>query len=342
MIRLQWEAPKSVDAVRDAVQKAINLEFATIPPYLYAKFSILPGQNSAATQRIDAIVEQEMIHMCLACNIMNAIGGTVAISPPSYPGPLPGDVGGDLVIHLLPFSEAAMEQGMKIEEPVDPIDPPVLRVALAAEAAPEPVTIGEYYMRLDAALKNLDPADWHSDRNQIWDDQYFQGQIFRVNNYADAHQAISNIVSEGEGTPTAGDPLDFQHELAHFYRFEEIYRNRLLVKDDNPVRYAWGAPLGIDWSAVYPAISDPERHDFSADPPSARVAQCECNAAYSQMVAELTQAFGGQPNRLGNAIRQMFNLRMAAIQALQSPLADGHSVAGPSFRHEPGSIGGPV
>ena len=32
--------------------------------------------------------------MSLACNIMNAIGGTPAINPRATRGPLPGDVGG--------------------------------------------------------------------------------------------------------------------------------------------------------------------------------------------------------------------------------------------------------
>ena len=94
MIRLIWQAPKTLNDLHQLVQTAINLEFATLPPYLYAKFSIPEDENVAAFQRLSAIVGQEMIHMCLACNIMNAIGGFPKILPPSYPGPLPGDVGG--------------------------------------------------------------------------------------------------------------------------------------------------------------------------------------------------------------------------------------------------------
>jgi len=269
--------------------------------------------------------------MCLACNILNAIGGTPAINPPHYPGPLPGDVGGALVVSLLPFSKSAMQQGMAIEEPSKPIDPP----QLAALAAQPTVTIGEYYHRLDLALKALPASAWTANRNQISDTQFFPGQIFAVNNYDDAHRAISQIVSEGEGTPVTpdgkGSPLDFENELAHYYRFWELERNQVLVKDSNPVGYAWDGPLGVDWSAVYPAIPNPETHDFSRDPPAAQQAQLACNAAYSVMVNALTAAFRGATGGPGIAVRAMFDLRMAAIEALHTPLADGKLVAGPAF-----------
>lgn len=332
MIRVAWNEPNSVVDVLQLVQNAINLEFATLPPYLYAKFTILPGTNAAAMDRLNSVVREEMIHMCLACNIMNALGGTPGIQPPVYPGPLPGDVGGGLILHLLPFGEAAMEQGMAIEEPSVPIDPPQARAA-----AEEGITIGEYYERLDQALAALPASAWTADRNQITDSQYFQGELFAVNNYADAHRAISNIVSEGEGTPVSprnpGSPLDFQNFLAHYYRFWEVQRNRVLQKDPNPVGYAWGGPLGVDWQAVYPAIPDPELHDFSNDSAAAQEAQAACDAAYSAMVDALTAAFRGDPSGLGRGVRAMFDLRMAAIRALSTPLADGVSVAGPAFRY---------
>ncbi|MBP6748024.1 MAG: ferritin-like protein [Xanthomonadaceae bacterium] len=331
MIKVQWQAPQTLAEVQAAVQTAIDLEFSTLPPYLYAKMTILPESNPAALARLNTIVGQEMIHMCLACNIMNAIGGTVKINPPSYPGPLPGDIGGGLIIHLLPFSQAAMAQGMAIEEPSEPIDPPILKM----EAAITAVTIGEYYHLLDQVLAALPASAWIAGNKQIDDSQFFAGQIFPVNAYADAHKAITQIVSEGEGTPVSpngnGSPLTFQNELAHYYRFWEMEQNMVLVKDPNPVGYAWKGSLGIDWSQVYPAIADPESHDFSSDPPAARAAQTACNDAYTALVDALTSAFAGASAGMGIAVRAMFDLRMASIQALNTPLGDGISVAGPAF-----------
>ncbi len=337
MIRLKWVPIHSVADAQKMLQTAISVEFGTLPPYLYALHSILQDTNLPARERLQPIVLQEMIHMCLACNILNALGGTPKIIAPVYPGPLAGDIGPNgipLTIHLLPFSQAAIQQGMNIEQPDDPLEFPVLKFTAEA-AGPTAVSIGEFYRRVDAYLATLPPSTWKPDNHQIGDEQYFAGQIFPVNNYADAQRAISDIISEGEGSSTG--PLDFEDELAHYYRFEEIHRNQLLTKADNPAGFGWGAPLGVDWCAVYPAISDPGSHDFSHDPPAAQAAQVACNSAFSQMVDELNRAFNGEPGRLGNAVRAMFDLRMAMRLAFTTPLSDADRVAGPAFLYIPQS-----
>lgn len=332
MIRLQWKQLSSVEDAQEMLQTAIGVEFGTLPPYLYALFSIPPGENAEAAARIKSVALQEMIHMCLACNILNAIGGDPKLVAPRYPGPLPGDIGppgGEpLIIHLLPFSQAAMQQGMDIEQPEEIPDFPIVETLEAK--APEAMTIGQFYTALDQYLSTLPESAWKKNRNQIDDSQFFAGQLFAINGYADAHQAISDIVSEGEGTPQS--PLDFQNELAHFYRFGECYHNLVLQKADNPLGYQYGPEkLGIDWSAVFPAIPDPSTHDFSKDPPAAQAAQAACNEAYAQMIDALQLAVTGNAAQLGVAVRAMFDLRMAALVALATPLADPSLVAGPSF-----------
>jgi len=201
MIRLALKQPTSVDDARSMLQTAIGVEFGTLPPYLYALYSIRPGFNSQSRELIKSVVLQEMMHMCLASNILNALGCNPELKPQRYPGPLPGDIGPDgtpLTIHLLPFSRNAMEQGMSIEEPEDPPDFPE-REALALTAAPQTVTIGEFYRALDEFLATLPASAWHKNRNQVVDNQFFPGQLFAINNYDDAHKAIQEIVSEEEG-----------------------------------------------------------------------------------------------------------------------------------------------
>lgn len=339
MIRLQRQRLESVGDVQTALQTAVALEFSTIPAYLYTKFSIMPGTNAQAVDSLSSIVGQEMIHMCLACNILNAVGGTPRLTPPIYPGPLPGGIGHEgqpLIAHLLPFSPDAMKQGMDIEEPEDPIPFPVERLAMV-EGAPT-VTIGEFYAALDAFLAQLPISQWSPNRNQIGDAQFFAGQLFPVNGYADAHRAISIIVSEGEGTKQS--PLNFENGVAHYYRFGEVFHDKVLTKADNPQGYTWGPEsLGVDWNAVYPAISDPGTHDFSQEPPNAQAAQLACNKAYTLLVSELQRAVSGEQPRLGNAVRAMFDLRMAATVALTTPLNNRSKVAGPAFLYTPASSG---
>lgn len=336
MIRLQATPPSTVDDAIQMLQTAAGIEFGTLPPYLYAKFSIFPGTNAPAFERLTAVINQEMIHLCLVCNIINALGGDPQLKPPSYPCTL-GDIGppgGDpLMIHLLPFGPSAMAQGMAIEEPEEVPPFPMLKSTALAGGA---MTIGQYYALVDAFLATLPASAWTADRNQISDAQFFPGQLFPVGNYDDAHRAISQIVSEGEGAKD--DPLDFQNELAHYYRFGEICYDKVLTKIPEDPGYQWGPdPLGVDWSSAYPAIADPGQHDFSQDSAAAQAAQQACNAAFSGMVDALQQAINGEAGQLGAAVRQMFELRMAAMAALQIPLADGKSVAGPSFVYTSGS-----
>ncbi|MBI1771002.1 MAG: ferritin-like protein [Burkholderiales bacterium] len=336
MIRLQLSPITTVQQAQAMLQTAINVEFGTLPPYLYAQLTILPGTNAAAMARLKSITHQEMIHLCLAANILNALDGDdtpegkPTLQPPTYPGPLPGDIGSDgkvLTVHILPFGKPAMQQGMNIEMPVDPIDFPQLK--LLAATTSKAVTIGQFYEALDAYLKTLPASAWSSNNRQIADKQFFPGQLFAVNNYEDAHNAIQVIISEGEGT--SNDPLDFSKELAHFYRFEEMYRNQVLTSSDSPQGFSWGGPLGVNYSEVYPAIADPQTHDFSKEPAAARLAQDACTKAYSAMVDALNLAFRGDMAQLGIAVRKMFDLRMAAVEALHTPLADKSKVAGPAF-----------
>jgi len=339
MIYLEFKAIETVDDAIELLQMAIALEFSTLPPYLYALYSIRAGTNAAAFERIRFVAMEEMVHMCLACNILNALGTNPVLTAPNYPGPLPGGISGGgkepLIIHLLPFSKDAMAQAMAIEEPeAGPMDFP--HEALEA-AQPTFMTIGQFYHHLDGFLATLPASRWSRGRNQLDDRQFLAGKVFAVNGFTDAHRAIDGIVSEGEGTRDS--PLDFGGDVAHYYRFAEVFYDQVLTKADNSKGYAWKDKLGVDWNGVYPAIADPGSHDFSKDPPTARAAQDRCDAAFTRLVQELQRAVAGEGGRLGNAVRAMFDLRMAAKQALTVSLAVPTQVAGPSFRYRPSLVG---
>ncbi len=120
-----------VHAVQEALQNAIMLEHATIPVYLYALYSLDPARNAVIAAIVRSVVIEEMLHMNLACNILNALGGSPVIDTPgfipTYPGPLPGGVESELKVHLRPFSHDQLADFMKIEEPEEPLHFPVLQ-----------------------------------------------------------------------------------------------------------------------------------------------------------------------------------------------------------------------
>ncbi len=53
----------------------MQLEHATIPPYLTALYSIHPGTNSDAFHGPRVVAVEEMLHLTLAANLLNAVGG---------------------------------------------------------------------------------------------------------------------------------------------------------------------------------------------------------------------------------------------------------------------------
>src|SRR5579863_7901810 len=146
----------TVANVRASLQLAIELEHSTIPPYLYALFSITPGTNDEVSTIIRSVVVEEMLHMVLAANVLNSIGGRPAISKPNftprYPGPLPGGVEGQLEVHLRPFSKDQLATFIEIEEPRHTLDDQPLADQLGA------CTIGEFYTAISSALERVGPS----------------------------------------------------------------------------------------------------------------------------------------------------------------------------------------
>ena len=58
-----------ISSMQEHLQWAIQLEHATIPPYLCALYSIKEGHNPEATEILRSIFMEEMLHMTLAANI---------------------------------------------------------------------------------------------------------------------------------------------------------------------------------------------------------------------------------------------------------------------------------
>ena len=66
------ETARTVGWLKRSLAAAIKLEFATIPPYLTAMWSIR-GRDPVADTLLEIAVE-EMLHMALACNMLAGLG----------------------------------------------------------------------------------------------------------------------------------------------------------------------------------------------------------------------------------------------------------------------------
>jgi hypothetical protein len=343
MIRLDRKAIKAVEAahVREDLypwlQNAIELEHATIPPYLTAMYSLKPGTNAEIGRLIRSIVLEEMLHMTIVGNILIAIGGHPAINVPGfipkYPGPLPMSIGGsDFVVGIEAFSKPLVESVfMKIEEPEHPI--PVQTLAL--EAVPNFGTIGEFYAALAKKIAEFGNSIFTvpaSEQVLRWFDPE---RLFAITDVATAERGIALIVDEGEGTRT--DPFQSPGDPAHYYKFGEIFHGRKIIKTPTGFAYA-GAPIPFDPGGVYPMKPNPKPADFPPDS-QARTRIEEFSLAYSSLLNALHTAFNGEPAKINVAIGLMYELKMIAVSLMQTPAGDGSDrTAGPSYEY----IGAPA
>jgi hypothetical protein len=332
---------QQVSDLYPAVQAAVELEHSTIPPYLTALFSLKQGRNVEVAGIIESVVIEEMLHMTIACNLLNAIGGSPSISNPrfitSYPGPLPMGVHRSLTVGLAKATRALVHDVfMAIEEPEQPIDLPDGRprpMAEAPVAQPEFATIGQFYAAIAAKLAELDapPGSVFPDppRRQVTSTTWYpESQLFPIRDLDSARRAIAVIVDQGEGT--ASSPFDGD-EPAHYYRFGEIVHGRRIVRIDSDPGWAYaGAPVGLDPAGVWDLVTDAKAADYPVGS-RPRVLVDMFNAAYSRLLAGLHTAFNGEPEHLDMALSIMVEMRLTAQKLVATPVPGTTRYAAPTF-----------
>jgi hypothetical protein len=111
---------KTVGQLHNYLYAAIQLEHATLPPYLTALYSLRPGTNSDAYHILRVVAVEEMLHLTLAANLLNAVGGTPDLTGPDfvpgYPACLPSGAN-DFTVSRERFSKDCVKTFQKIERP---------------------------------------------------------------------------------------------------------------------------------------------------------------------------------------------------------------------------------
>ncbi|GAA2903597.1 hypothetical protein Acy02nite_28730 [Actinoplanes cyaneus] len=326
---------------------ALALEHATIPVYLTAYYSIHPTTNSDAAHIIRVTAVEEMLHLTLVANVLNAIGGSPSlIRPgfvPSYPTYLP-DGENDFTVDLRPFSPEAVETFCKIERPRKA---PEGDSRLVSTGASEPLlaasptaegfrfySIGEFYEEIIEGLGRLaaeDPKLFCGDDSRQVGPEYFYsggGDVIQVHDLASACRALSLIAEQGEGLDAG--VYDSGGELAHYYRFRQLQFGRYYQKGDKGDAPS-GPELDIDWDEVFKVKVSAKMSDYPAGSELAAAA-ADFNTEYGTFLALLTRSFNGEPDRLVEAIWYMFRLRDGFNRLMRNPLpgSDGLNAA-PTF-----------
>jgi hypothetical protein len=328
----------SIEELRYYLKKALVLEHATIPPYLSALYSIRPGTNLDARHILRAVAVEEMLHLTLVANVLNAIGGTPSLTypgfVPNYPAYLP-DGERDFMVSLERFSGKAVDMFLQIERPakVHVKQRFVKRSRHQNSLAPALLNrdpelhfynIGEFYAEILQGLDHL--YEKHGDalfcgdpKRQITPEYYYSGggDIVPVMSMESAKQALNLIIAQGEGH--GGAIEDEEGEISHYYRFQQLHLGQYYQQGDAP-----GKPTGerftVDWDAVYPMKTNAKLIDYYPKDSALYAVARDFNTAYFRFLKQLEEAFTGHPEVLIPAVGGMFCLRDKATALVRNPM----------------------
>lgn len=312
-------AINTVEELRSHVALATKVELSTIPPYLYAMYSI-KDQDSVSAKLIASVVVEEMLHVCLTANLTLAIGGEPAFgyeSIPRYPSLLAHHTPSLLLELTACTPDVVREIFMTIESPRAPGAPPEDDFF---------ETLGQFYAALENAVDDLDERfglfDNHQPERQLSDPSFYgpvlydaedSGGLLLVHDGASADEALEIIIHQGEGLTTErwADP-DHQ-ELTHYYKFERIADGT--------------APIGPVW----PVPDNPRTADF---PEGLQRVSNLFNALYGLVFVTMRDLYSGTQDQ-GMLIGRLYTLMSdclakTALYLVSQPL-DGETNAAPTF-----------
>jgi hypothetical protein len=339
----------TVERLHEYLRVALQLEHATIPPYLTALYSIRPGTNSDAYRIIRVVAVEEMLHLTLTANMLNAVGGSPDLTAPGfvpdYPAFLP-DGETDFQVSRQRFSREWVQNVLQIERPrktpgeqhrLVHRNVPKARRLLAVPDQPsmQYYSIGEFYAEIGRGFqylrREMGDALFSGDPSRQVTKEYFYsggGALITVTDLASAEAAIRLISEQGEGYD--GDIYDSQRELAHYYRFEQLLLGRYYLAGDKPGQPT-GPSLSVDWDASYPIKQDAHLADYPVGSELSDAAVA-FNRAYANFLRLLTEAFTGRSDLMIEAVTVMFQLRDLMTQLVHNPIPglDGVNAA-PTF-----------
>ena len=314
--------------IKQKLQSAIELEYATLPIYLSAMFS-LEVQNYVAYNTIRSVAMEEMVHMAIACNMLAALGGSPQLARLQIDYPvrgLPGGAEPDLQVGLAPYSKNQLKNFLRIETPQS-----LLGDQGRHETYP---TIAALYQSIRTAIRDSAEAVRAAvaaggPANQVGDDIGFTTISYRpgVDPVPALCAAIDEILEQGEGA-SAGNLITstaYETEASHYAKFAELFYGARYEAPDPPIRlcretepqFFRGGSIG--WPTVVNTLAVPrDRYAqiLALDPAAAAVTtDLEAfDTSFSGVLTALDAAWNGPAavswKTLGGAVHGMVDLRV--------------------------------
>jgi CDGSH-type Zn-finger protein/uncharacterized Fe-S cluster protein YjdI len=340
--------PPSREQLLYWLHEAAEIEHHLMCCYLYAAFSLKradtrwsPAQAAAVARwrgLITGVALEEMTHLCLVGNLMNALGAPPHMGRPPLPissGPYPAG----FVIRLGPFCAATVEHfkylerpgGAKVTDGTGFVPERTYQRKVPAERlSPGPrdyQTVGELYEMLMQSLQAC--VDQSGEAALFIGDPRLQVDaalaplpgVCAITDLASAQKALLTIVSQGEG---AGS----EHAHSHFSRFSALADELRAMSAADPLfEPAWPAATNPVMNAA--VVSDSELVHIS-HPQVARWLDIG-NAMYTTSLRCLLQGFADtDPAAKATWLSASFALMRSLV-----PVGEG--LAARPARDEPGS-----
>ncbi len=351
------ETPEEARALLQCLlQKALMLELSTIPAYATACYSIQErGQydrsdpeivNAEPIEVIRQVIVEEMLHMVLVANVMNAIGCKPCLTDPeqlpSYPHKL--FERGNIIVHLRRFIPDQVKAFREVERAPQPEN---IKRARHGDYR----TIGGFYIYIDTILTHAcrrfgeEKIFVGDGTRQIDKGDYYGagGEVIAVDSLDSAREAIREIMDEGEGAALGdvvsdGDYIpgpEEREDIAHFFKFDEILHSRYYEPGDDVEGPPTGDDMIVDWRAVWPMKDDPKGEDYD-EMPEIKALSDRFNACYSELLDGLNAAFNGNKARLVELVPVMYRLKESAQRLMRVPLpgCESSETAGPTWEYQ--------
>ncbi|MET0621345.1 MAG: ferritin-like protein [Pyrinomonadaceae bacterium] len=316
-------AGHDLEWLKESLQAAIKLEFATLPPYLAAYWSV-KDEVSPVASSLREIFREEMLHMGLACNMLTALGGVPQLDTrdavPVYPGPLPGGVNPELIVPLGGLTKDILAVFMKVEFPAGG---PLAHEDGGDDEVP---TIGDFYTAVQRAFDTLQPA--------LSPDRQLEGPLGlrRLVTLDAVRDSITLIKRQGEGSEASPEDTG-PSDLAHFYRFGEMFHGKRFQRDPATGEFNFDGP-DLPFPEVFPMAVVPEggyRGEDVTDEVARLLGQFDRD--YTTMLGQLQTAWErGDRTALRAAVSTMLDLRDPAVSLMQIAIPGREATYGPCFR----------
>ena len=244
------------------LSEAAELEHGIMCCYLYCAFSMKRNVDEGVTEEqlssmqrwrrtILNIAVEEMLHMCLACNLLTAVGGAPHLRRPNLPSS-PRAYPPSFRLALTPFSRDAVAMFEFIERPLDMVmadqdavgataHPLQTRLSDIFSSAREYRSQGQLYLGIEDGLAYLsqkygeDKLFLGPAESQITGSNFDLPGLIRVTDLATAGEALEGIVAQGDGAKGATKDSHYGKFHAILEEYDEILKEDPTFEPGRPV-----------------------------------------------------------------------------------------------------------